>query len=304
MSMASENEEFQWGLIRAFLALMRAHDYGAAAELEGVDDSTLRKRIRTLERHVGRPLYVRSGRGWSVAPDEDELVHAALAMEAAARNFTPTSGARKGVVHLSVLDVFAQRFTPAFSALLEKYPGLSLKITTEASFVKLEEEQVDIAIRMACPRRDSTSLRLRKIGDLSVNAYASHAYLASVCAGGVSADQVSHRLLAMDLSFPHADHSFTYSDLNWANFGIRGKDVITADSFTLLAELCEKDQGVAILPEPLPGESPHLTTVRPDWPGVTTELWLVSRLSLRADWQHDLYDLLHAEVARWSAPGG
>lgn len=301
MNIVTDADEFQWGLIRAFLALMRAHDYGVAAELEGVDDSTLRKRIRALERHVGRPLFVRSGRGWTVAPDEDELVMAALAMEAAARSFTPTSGARKGTVHLSVLDIFAHRFAPAFSALLDKYPGLSLKVTTEANFVKLEEQQVDIAIRMACPRRDSTSLRVRKIGDVEVNAYASHEYLASVFKAGTSTDQVSHRLLAMDLSFPHADHSFTYSDLNWAKFGIRGRDLITTDSFMLLTEMCEKSHGVAILPVPIPGECSNLTTVRPEWPAVTTELWLVSRLSLRADWQHDLYDLLHAEVSRWAS---
>ena len=39
----------QWDLIRAFLALERRGDYGIASEFEGIDDSTLRRRIRTLE---------------------------------------------------------------------------------------------------------------------------------------------------------------------------------------------------------------------------------------------------------------
>lgn len=50
-----------WDLIRAFLALERHGSYEVAADMEGIDDSTLRRRIRVLEQRFGRTLFVRSG---------------------------------------------------------------------------------------------------------------------------------------------------------------------------------------------------------------------------------------------------
>jgi hypothetical protein len=32
---------------------------------------------------------------------------------------------------------------------------------------------------------------------------------------------------------------------------------------------------------------------------IKTELWLVTRLDMRAAWQRDLADMLQAELARW-----
>src|SRR5260221_7810539 len=45
---------FRSDLIRAFLALERHGSYEVAADMEGIDDSTLRRRIRVLEQRFGR----------------------------------------------------------------------------------------------------------------------------------------------------------------------------------------------------------------------------------------------------------
>lgn len=282
-----------WELIRAFMALERHGSYEVAAEMEGIDDSTLRRRIRQLEQHFGRALFVRAESGWRASSDLHGLIAAAQRMEEAARRFGQGQP-EFGVVRISVMEVFAQRFAPVFAALSEKYPGLGFSISTEAHFVNLEQDQVDIAVRLARPERNSNSLRVRRLGAVAVGAYASRAYVARAGA----AAHGEHPLLAMDLQFFHHDHDFTYARLDWSRFGLSGQVRLRSDSFELLARLCALGQGVALLPKILAAEHPLLVAY-PDDVFVDTQLWLVSRFDMHAPWQRDLADLLAAEMAQW-----
>lgn len=283
-----------WDLIRAFLALERHGSYEVAAELEGIDDSTLRRRIRQLERHLGRALFVRTEGGWRTSADLHALISAAQHMEAAARSFCQDHQAGVGTIRISVMDVFAQRFAPVFAALSEKYPRLVFTITTEAHFVNLEQDQVDIAVRLARPVRNSDSLRVRKLGNVAVGAYASRAYLARMRAQ----EHAEHQLLTTNLQFFHQDHDFIYAQLDWSRFGLAGRVRLQSDSFAPLARLCALGQGLALLPRFLAAEHPQLQA-HPADVFVDTELWLVSRLDMHAAWQRDLAELLQAELARW-----
>lgn len=288
----------QWDLIRAFLALERQGDYGIAAELEGIDDSTLRRRIRALEQHMGRSLFVRTEQGWKVAADQHDLVQAAQRMEDSARAFSRTRKENTGVIRLTILDAFAIRFATVFNEFRERYPGIVLNITTETHFVDLEKDQVDIAIRLARPVQSMGSVRIRKLGSVSVNAYASQSYLERIAACGLPPDQVRHRQLAMNLKFSQNDHNFRYGEINFSDFEVNGDVVTWSDSFLLLAQLCELGQGVVIMPEMLAREYPTLRTVSDTRPDLQAELWMISRFDLRATWQRDLADMIAAEVKR------
>lgn len=288
-----------WDLVQAFLALERYGRYETASERENIDDSTLRRRISQLEARFGRQLFVRSEGAWKVSPDLNDLVAAALRMEDAAKVFFHGQQTGTGDVRISVLDAFALRFGPVFAEFQQKYPDITLNITNEAHFVNLEQEKVDIAIRLARPVRNSNSLRILKIGDVPMNAYASSGYLKRMRDGATGTDRPEHRLLGMRLRFPHQDHSFPYADISWEDVGLGGKTCTWLDSLILLHRMCELGQGVAIIPTALAKDSLDLHPV--DGPGrsVNTELWLVSRLDMRATWQRDLADMLQKELAHW-----
>lgn len=291
----------QWDLIRAFLALERHGDYAVASEMEGVDDSTLRRRIRALEQHMGRTLFVRAGRGWKAASDQHELIQAALRMEEAARAFSRTRQEGSGIIRITVLDAFAQRFAGVFGEFRQKYPRLMLNVTTETHFVDLEKSQVDIAIRLARPLHTVNSLRIRKLGDVRVNAYASRGYLQQLAASGQRPETASLPQLAMNLKFSHSDHNFTYGDLDAEGFGLHGEVVTWSDSFLVLARMCELGHGVAIMPAMLARDYETLQPLCPERPDAQAELWMISRFDLRAVWQRSLAEMLQAEVARWTA---
>ena len=286
-----------WDLIRAFLALDRHGDYAVAAEMERIDDSTLRRRIRTLEQRMGRALFVRTERGWKAAPDQIELVRAAQRMEEAARCFARPHQEETGVISITMLDAFADLFSDVFGEFQRKYPRIILNITTESHFVDLEQEQVDIAIRLARPLRNGGSLRIRKIGDLKIDAYASQAYLARQAELGLHPASARHRLLAMNLRFSYSDHNFAYGELRWDDLGLQGDVAVWADSMLMLARMCEQGQGVAIMPAIMAGHYRDLRPVRLEHIGTVGELWMISRFDLRAPWQRDLADMLHASLS-------
>jgi DNA-binding transcriptional LysR family regulator len=288
-----------WDLVQAFLALERYGRYELASEKENIDDSTLRRRISQLEMSFGRQLFVRSEGGWKVAPDLNDLVTTALRMEDAAKAFFHGQQTGTGDVRISVLDAFALRFGPVFVAFQQKYPYITLNITNEAHFVNLEQEKVDIAIRLARPVRNNNSLRILKIGDVPMNAYASSGYLERMQKDAGSDTPPVHRLLGMRLRFPHQDHSFPYADTGWGDVGLNGETCTWLDSLILLHRMCELGQGVALIPTAFAQGNPDLRLVGDAGRSVNTELWLVSRLDMRAAWQRDLADMLQAELARW-----
>jgi DNA-binding transcriptional LysR family regulator len=288
-----------WDLIQAFLALERYGRYELASEKENIDDSTLRRRIAQLEKRFGRQLFIRSEGGWKVSPDLHEKLAAALRMEEAANAFSRDDQTSIGTVRISIVDAFAVRLSPVFIEFQQKYPGIILEVTNETYFVNLEHEKVDIAIRLARPVRNNNSLRIRKIGDVRMNAYASRDYLAGLDGEAQHPDFAGHHLLSMRLRFPHEDHSFPYAEIGWSDVGLSGRICARVDSLILLQRMCELGQGVAIIPTAFAKCSPSLAPVREDSQLMNTELWLVTRLDMRAPWQRDLADMLQAELARW-----
>ena len=289
-----------WNLVQAFLALNRYGNYETASERENIDDSSLRRRISQLEAHFGRQLFVKSEGGWTIAPDMSELVTAARQMEDAAAGFFQALPSCKGDVTISILDAFGLRLAHVFYALRQKYPSIALHIISEARFANLGKDKVDIAIRLARPVRNNSSLRIRKLGDVSMNAYASTAYIERMGRQVDEYGKVEHSLLGMRLQFPHDDHSFPYADIDWEDFGLHGKTYAKVDSLAMLQQMCELGSGIALLPVAIAHGNPRLRLVRENCPSVNTELWFVSRLDMRAQWQLDFADMLQAELVTWA----
>ncbi len=290
-----------WDLIRAFLLLNRYGDYETAAEKERVDDSTLRRRIRALEQRLGRALFVRDGGSWQVAPDLQPLLDAAVRMEEAARSFSKDPGFDGGVIRISVLESFANLFCPVFVEFRERYPQIQLNITTEGYFVDLEQERVDIAIRLARPIRNGSALRIRKLGDVPVNAYASRDYLDQEKGARREPGFAGHQLLAINTQFSQLDHEFPYAELSSEMLGVRGEVVMSSDNFSVLTRLCQLGHGVAVLPTWYAKNVPELEALPTASPATASELWMVSRLDLRAGWQKDLAVMLQKELRAWSS---
>src|SRR6185312_9556856 len=62
-------------LLRTFVTVHRAGSFTRAAQLLGLSQPAVTSQIRSLERQVGRPLFLRLPRGVAPTPVGDDLAH-------------------------------------------------------------------------------------------------------------------------------------------------------------------------------------------------------------------------------------
>jgi len=260
-----------WDLMRAFLALHRAGTFEAAAQLLCIDHSTLRRRIQFLEDELGTRLFLRSDGNYVLAPTVSSLLEAALRMEESSRLFFDAQiDPPSGKVRVSMIDMFATWLAPSLIEFRNSYPGIELDVSTEHHFVNLERDLVDVAIRLARPRRGS--YKMRKLADVRFGLYGSQDYLAG--RSGLQPEQ-PHALLALALHFTRRDHGAIIGEAAWMLSQLpTGQVICTTDSYVLLRSYCEAGMGLALLPEFLGEQGQNLTRVLPDVAPVC-DLWLV-----------------------------
>ncbi|WP_328537851.1 LysR family transcriptional regulator [Streptomyces sp. NBC_00344] len=144
-------------LLRTFVAVHRAGSFTRAAALLGLSQPAVTSQIRTLERQLGRPLFLRQARGVTPTTIGDELAHRAAPhldalVEITESGLDEEAGAR--TLHLAGPPEFtAVRALPALTALLPQ--GVSLRVsfgTAEETLDGLAAGHHDLAITTARPR--------------------------------------------------------------------------------------------------------------------------------------------------------
>ncbi|MGC9440157.1 LysR family transcriptional regulator [Streptomyces sp. WG5] len=147
-------------LLRTFVTVYRAGSFTRAAALLGLSQPAVTSQIRTLERQLGRPLFLRQARGVTPTTIGDELAHKAAPhldalVEIAETGVDDESSLR--TLHLAGPPEFtAERALPVLTELTgEDGQGLALR----ASFGNAEEileglaaGHHDLAIGTARPR--------------------------------------------------------------------------------------------------------------------------------------------------------
>ncbi|BCL29289.1 LysR family transcriptional regulator [Streptomyces aurantiacus] len=147
-------------LLRTFVTVHRAGSFTRAAALLGLSQPAVTSQIRTLERQLGRPLFLRQARGVTPTTIGDELAHKAAPhldalVEIAETGLEADSSLR--TLHLAGPPEFtAERALPALTELIgDDGQGFALR----ASFVNAEEAleglaagHHDLAISTARPR--------------------------------------------------------------------------------------------------------------------------------------------------------
>ena len=140
------------GAIEAFVQVARLGSIKAAADELSLSAPALSRRVQSLERFIGRPLFERRHQALAInadgerllgllAPVMDQLSDAVEAM---------TSGAELLRLRLGVLPLYAsQRLFPHLGALRRAHPELHLDIDTAGHGVARLGDGLDAAITLA-----------------------------------------------------------------------------------------------------------------------------------------------------------
>ncbi|OEJ95448.1 LysR family transcriptional regulator [Streptomyces thermolilacinus] len=146
------------GLLRTFLTVHRAGSFTRAAALLGLSQPAVTSQIRTLERQLGRPLFLRQARGVTPTTVGDELAHRAAPHLDALVEITETglNGRVVGrTLHLAgPPELVSLRALPALAPLVAE--GLSVRTSlfaaAEESLDGLAAGRHDLVLSTARPR--------------------------------------------------------------------------------------------------------------------------------------------------------
>ncbi len=194
-------QNFDWTLVRSFLAVLDAGSLMGAARQLQAQQPTLSRHVAELESQLGTPLFERTGRGVVPTAAALAIADAARQMQTAAeqlsRNLTGSREATTGTVRVTASQVAATWLLPPVLAALQKAePGIAIELVSSNRIENLLRREADIAVRMQRPTQESVVAR--KLGDVGVGAYAHRSYLARHGAPRKPEDLLAHRLIGYD----------------------------------------------------------------------------------------------------------
>ncbi|AOT59917.1 LysR family transcriptional regulator [Streptomyces fradiae] len=146
------------GLLRTFVTVHRAGSFTRAAALLGLSQPAVTSQIRTLERQLGRPLFLRQARGVTPTTVGDELAHRAAPHLDALAEITETglNGRIAGrTLHLAgPPEILSLRALPALSPLVADGLALRTSLFTgpEETLDGLAAGRHDLVLSTARPR--------------------------------------------------------------------------------------------------------------------------------------------------------
>jgi len=239
----SPRRQLDWNDVRFFLAVARRRTLARAAALLGVDQTTVGRRIASLESKLRLPLFTRSAGVFQVSRAGRGVLAAAERMEEAAHELGSRAAGEAAetvaTVRVATTESLAEAFVvPALRNLQEAHPRIHAVVTTGWAQVDLRKGEADLAVRLVRPT--DPRLACRKLADFRLRLYASRRYLAD---RGVPTSLAGESLIAYeDALTAGTQHPFARLPMDG------GEPVLLSNSHHVLVTGAVSGLGIVQLP--------------------------------------------------------
>ena len=259
----------EWNDLELALALARCGTLSSGARRLGVDQTTVSRRLKALERALGIGLFQRDA-GRLVPTDAGAAI-----LARAERVESEILGLREelsggvtrcaGLVRLTSVPVIVNRLLlPNMRDLLATHPEMQLELIADGMSLSFSRREADIALRLARPRGGGAVCR--RVGTLSYSAY-----------GPAGTDPTTAPWLTYDEA--HDD----LPQARWVAEHDSGPGTIRVrcnDAEGLLAA-ARAGLGKVLLPDMVAADDPALAPIPGQERVLTRELWLLVHPDLR-----------------------
>ena len=262
--------------------VVKARGFRHAAEAVGIPNSTVSRRISSLEKAIGLRLLHRTTRKIELTEagqiyferckrivDEAKLAHEQLGEMLAQPS---------GVLRASLPVDFANIYlAPLIAEFARRYPGISFDFDLTPRLVDLVSEPFDVAIRMGKP--PDSNLIARQLASLPCHLYASPRYLEQSGEPGHPADLAQHECIGFRTA--KSNVWVLYKADESVEVAVGGR--FQLNSVGLIRRLAALDLGIAVLPEEIVAEDVaqgQLRRILPDWVGPPTPVYAMTETRL------------------------
>lgn len=255
------------------LTVARLGRYSAAADVLGVNHTTVSRRVAALEKALGARALVQTSDGWELTDTGRSVLDVAEAVERALESLDgghPEIRGLTGVVRLATPDAFGTQFAvPALVHLRRRHPGLATELMTATQRVKQHRSGVDIEVTVGEPKvHRAVAMHLR---DYHLGLFATPAYLAQSGRPQTVADLADHTLIY------YVEQSLQLDDLDLATAHLPSPaHTMRSTSVFVHLHTTVAGAGIGILPDFL-AEGTRLERVLPEAYAHPAEYWAVIR---------------------------
>jgi DNA-binding transcriptional LysR family regulator len=259
-----------WDDLRFFLAVARHRTLAAAAKHLHVTQSTVSRRLASLQDGMGVRLLIRTGDGYlptlageSIRAHVERVEAETLSVE---RAIAGHDVRLEGLVRVASSQLLASHLlAPSFSALHALHRAILIEALPEFDD-DLKGRRVDIVVRLR--QFENQDLIVRKVGQISFALYACVSYLARHGDPDVTEGCVGHQLITC------LSDEVSAQSVWLAKNAARAQVTLKADSYETQHWAAYCGGGLALLPRFLADAEPALRRIPTAMPMPPAEIWL------------------------------
>lgn len=261
-----------WDDLRFFLAIARHRTLSAAAKHLHVTQSTVGRRLASLQARMGVRLLQHTGEGYlltlageSIWAHVERVEAEALSIEHAVAGHDTRL---EGVVRVTSAQIIASHLlAPSFAALHAHHPGILIEALPDLPGEALATHDADISVRLR--RFEHHDIVMRSIGALAFALYGCVAYLARFGEPDLGGGCAGHQLITL------LDDRDLSGQAAWlTEYAGRAQVVLKADSYETQHWAAYCGGGLALLPRFRADAEPALRRIRTPTPVPDAEIWL------------------------------
>ena len=264
---------FDWNDLRFFLEMSRQGRLAEAAQRLRVDQSTVSRRIASLELALGTRVFDKSPRGHVLTEAGQRLLIHAEKIEAQSislyQDLSGEDTELTGTVRLATPEAFGTHFlAPHLPEFRAQHPRIDLELVSETRRTSLSKREADLAVTLGRP--DMGRLIGWKLTDYRLQLYASDAYLLRNPTIATPSDLKDHDFIA------YVDDLLALPELRVLQDLIKNPNVVfRSTSIMAQQRAAAAGLGIALLHAFSATETPNLRPVLTDEISVMREYWLL-----------------------------
>lgn len=148
-------DDLRWDDLQIFLAAHKAGTFSAAARALRIEQSTVSRRIASLESSLGAALFLRSRQGLVLTEQGERIVPLALDAQDRINELAEVAHGRRvaGTVRVALTESMAvYGLAERLDKLLDAHPDLQIQLVTSTEASDLGRREADVAVRLFQPR--------------------------------------------------------------------------------------------------------------------------------------------------------
>lgn len=262
---------FNWQDIVYFLELVRQGQLVGAARQLKVDQTTVGRRIRELEKSLNCKLFNRTKAGFVLTETGRHLLENAEVMESQANVIAEVVGIEApdsgGSVRVATMEGIGSLYLgPRMHRFYETNPLVLVELVTTSRWISLSKREADVFISF--PKPSDRRLSTEKIGEFNVGLYAAPIYLERFGVPRNKNDLDDHCFV------DYVEDLVEIEAVGWLS-EIYSPRKVSFRSTSLIAQYTSASNGlgIAMLPTFVAAHNPDLVNVLPD-ESVTRDIWL------------------------------